>query len=304
MSARTILIAVLALTFGGSAAVGVNLLYNQAPSAPAETTAVVVAADDIGRGTLITPDLVTIRQFPKDLVPLGAMNRVEDVLDRVAFHPLVKDETLLETMLSAKNAKGGLAGIVPKGMRAFTILTPQVASSVGGFILPGNKVDVLFTMSSNNANDITGGAVTTTLLQNVEILAVDQRLDAPSENKVDPKGLQSVTLLVTPDQAAKLELGQNKGSLHLTLRNPEDSDAAKTQPATLSGLQFYQEKPWTERAKELIEAIGKLKTEKKASTPSEASADGPAPILEIRTVRNVYSGVVQLEELSDKPRKR
>jgi pilus assembly protein CpaB len=303
VSARTILIAVLALTFGGSAAVGVNLLYNQAPATPTETVAVVVAANDIGRGTLITPDLITTREFPKNLVPVGALNRVEDVLERVAFHSLVKDETVLDTMLSAKNSKGGLAGIVPKGMRAFTIHTPQVASSVGGFILPGNKVDVLLTMASNNPHDFTGGAVTTTLLQNVEILAVDQRLDAPSENKVDPKNLQSVTLLVTPDQAAKLELGQNKGSLHLTLRNPEDSDAAKTQPATLSGLQFYQEKPWSERAKELIEAIGKLKTEKKASAPSEP-AEGPPPVLEIRTVRNTYSGVVQLEEVSAKPRGR
>ena len=303
MSGRTIMIAVLALTFGGSAAVGVNLLYNQAPATPTETVAVVVAAHDIGRGTLVTTDLVTIREFPKNLVPEGAMNRIEEAVDRVAFHSLVKDETLLDTMLSAKNARGGLAGIVPKGMRAFTIHTPQVASSVGGFILPGNKVDVLLTMTSNNPNDFTGGAVTTTILQNVEILAVDQRLDAPSENKVDPNHLQSVTLLVTPDQAAKLELGQNRGSLHLTLRNPEDSAAAKTQPATLSGLQFYQEKPWTERAKELIEALGKLKSEKKVAARAEPS-DGPPPVLEIRTVRNTYSGVVPLEELSGKQRGR
>jgi pilus assembly protein CpaB len=303
VSGRTILIAVLALTFGGSAAVGVNLMYNQAPATATETVAVVVAANDIGRGTVIIPDLVTTREFPKDLVPPGAMNKVEDALERVSLHSLVKDETLLESMLSAKNAKGGLAGIVPKGMRAFTIHTPQVASSVGGFILPGNKVDVLLTMTSSNANDFTGGAVTTTLLQNVEILAVDQRLDAPSENKVDPRNLQSVTLLVTPDQAAKLELGQNKGSLHLTLRNPEDSAPAKTQPATLSGLQYYQEKPWTQQAKELIEAFAKLKTEKTSASP-ESVADGPPPVLEIRTIRNTYSGVVQLEELSGKPRGR
>ena len=303
MSGRTIVIAVLALVFGGSAAVGVNLLYNQAPVTKTETVPVVVAAHDIGRGTLVTPDLVTTREFPKDLVPEGAMNGLDEAIDRVAFHSLVRDETVLDTMLSAKHAKGGLAGIVPKGMRTFTIHTPQVASTVGGFILPGNKVDVLLTMSSNNANDSTGGAVTTTILQNVEILAVDQRLDAPTENKVDPKNLQSVTLLVTPDQAAKLELGQNKGSLHLTLRNPEDTDPAKTQPATLSGLQFYQEKPWTERAKELIEAFGKLKSEKKAAAAGE-SADASPPVLEIRTVRNTYSGVVQLEELSTRPSRR
>jgi pilus assembly protein CpaB len=264
-----------------------------------------VAARDINRGTLLTPGLVTIRQFPTDLVPPGALCRVEDALDRVAFHSLVKEETLLEAKLSAKHAKGGLAGIVPKGMRAFTIQTPHVATHVAGFILPGNKVDVLLTMSSNSPNDSTGGASTTTLLQNVEILAVDQRLDAPSENKVDTKNLQSVTLLVTPDQAAKLELGQNKGSLHLTLRNPDDADAAKTQPATLSGLQFYQEKPWTERAKDLIDAVAKFKTQRKTGDAlADDSSDGPAPILEIRTVRNTYSGVVQLEVLGARARER
>ena len=68
---------------------------------------------------------------------------------------------------------------------------------------------------------MTGGGSTTTLLQNVEILAVDQKVDGPADNKVDSTNLRSVTLLVTPDQAAKLSLGQSKGTLHLTLRNPE-----------------------------------------------------------------------------------
>ena len=302
MSPRTILIGILALTFGGSAAVGVNLLYNQSSFYGGEAVPVVVATRDVHRGTLLTPDLVTTREFPKSMVPSGTITKIDDVLDRVAFNSLVKDEILLDAKLSAKHVKGGLAGIVPKGMRAFTIQTPHVATHVAGFILPGNKVDVLLTMSSNAANDGTGGAVTTTLLQNVEILAVDQRLDAPTENKVDPRSLQSVTLLVTPDQAAKLELGQNKGSLHLTLRNPEDALPAKTQPATLSGLQFYQEKPWNEKAKELIEAIGKLRAEKKVENATDDGNDGPPPLLEIRTLRNTYAGVVQLEVLSRKSR--
>ena len=62
----------------------------------------------------------------------------------------------------------------------------------------GNKVDVLLTVSNVSGTDQTGGGSTTTLLQNVEILAVDQRVDVPAENKVDVKEMRSVTLLVTP----------------------------------------------------------------------------------------------------------
>src|SRR5262249_33279263 len=84
---------------------------------------------------------------------------------------------------------------------------------------------------------------TTTLLQSVEILAVDQQLDAPADNKTNPRDLGSVTLLVTPAQAALLDLGQNLGLLTLSLRNPDDKDEAKTTPATLADVRFHQEKP-------------------------------------------------------------
>ena len=133
--------------------------------------------------------------------------------------------------------------MIPSGMRAFTIRTPHVAAGVGGFILPGNRVDVLLTTSGSGPNDVTGGGATTTLLQNVEVLAVAQRLDAPEANKVDPKEVSSVTLLVTPDHAAKLDLGMNRGLLHLALRNPEDNEEAETRPATMSQLRLHQEPP-------------------------------------------------------------
>ncbi len=85
---------------------------------------------------------------------------------------------------------------------------------------------------------------TTTLLQRVEIIAVGQLLEAPTENKiVDSKSTQSVTLLVNPDQAAKLSLAQTVGTLHLTLRNDSDEDAAVTRPVTKRELRFMQEPP-------------------------------------------------------------
>jgi pilus assembly protein CpaB len=297
-------IGVLALLFGGSAAVGVGLLYKQEPiKEVVPTTGVLVASRDIPRGSVLAPELVRTEQFPRDLAPAGALTHVEDAVGRVVFHSLVRDEPILERKLSAKNSKGGLAGLVPKGMRAFTIQTPHVAGQVAGFILPGNKVDVLLTMNGQGGpNDGTGGAVTTTLLQNVEILAVDQRLDAPNDSKMDPRNLQSVTLLVTPDQAAKLDLGQNKGTLHLTLRNPDDENAAKALPATLTDLQFRQEKPWSQQTREVIDALTRLteaaQVKAAKQVPPVPEPSGPPPIIEIRTLRGTHAGVVHVEAVT------
>jgi pilus assembly protein CpaB len=277
VSLRTLLIVLLALMCGGSAALGINLFLRSGPViAEPETIAVVVAAVEIPRGASLTAELLTIRAWPKALAPTGALTQVADALDRVAIGPLAQGEPILDAKLTTRGAGRGLSALIPHGMRAFTIQTPGVAAGVAGFILPGNRVDVLLTVSTPNLNDPTGGGSTTTLLQNVEILAVDQRMAAPADNKVDLKELRSVTLLVTPDQATKLDLGQNKGTLHLTLRNPEDSLPAHTRPATLAGLRFHQERPWDERARGVLDALGNLLAQPAPAMP----ASEPAPKVE------------------------
>ena len=118
-----------------------------------------------------------------------------------------------------------------------------MAANVAGFILPGNRVDVLLNLRSNGRDDPTGGGSTTTLLQAVEILAVDQRLDIPTENKVDPKDLRSITLLVTPEQANLLALGHSAGTLSVSLRHSGDLANANTVPVTLHDFWRRQEGP-------------------------------------------------------------
>jgi pilus assembly protein CpaB len=219
--------------FGGSAALGVNrYVTNQGPGALAGAGAVRVVAvvQDVPRGATLTAEMVRLCEYPRRMLLPGMLTKVEDALDRAVCIPLVKDEPLLKGKLAPKGVKSGMAALVPRGMRAFTILTPSVASGVGGFILPGNKVDVLLTLEGKR------GSITTTLVQNLEILAVDQQLDAPSENRVDPRLLRSVTLLVTPEQAARLGLAHNKGALHLALRNHSDDRLVQTAPARLAEL--------------------------------------------------------------------
>ncbi|MBI1914724.1 MAG: Flp pilus assembly protein CpaB [Planctomycetes bacterium] len=298
MSTRSILIVLLALACGGSAVVGINTL-RQGPGEPkADTVTVVVAAADIGPFMSLSSSMVTTREYPKGSVPPGAVTRVEDVQDRVCLTSLLKDETILEGKLSPRGAGRGISSVIPKGMRAFTINTPSVASSVAGFILPGNKVDILLTVvSGGGADDPTGGGSTTTLLQNVEILAVDKLLVAPAENQVNAQDLRSVTLLVTPDQAAKLNLGQNKGTLHLSLRNLLDSDPAQVSVATMSDLRFFQGRPWDERLKGLLETTGKLlakKPEKEKAPVVPAAAEEKRRPLVIQTLHGSQAGAVQL----------
>ena len=234
MSTRTLLVVALATAFGLAAAVGVARM-NPTPS-PVETVGVVVVTRDTPRFTTLTADKLTVRQYPKDLVPPGSVRRIEDVVDRVNDAHLVGDEPVIEIRLAPKGAGRGMAAVIPKGMRAVTIRTPNVASGVAGFILPGNRVDVLFTIQSHRPDDPSGGGSTKTITENVEILAVDQRIEAPSENKFDLRELKSVTLLVTPEQAAEVDLAQTAGTLHLTLRNPLDAAPTPTGSATLKSL--------------------------------------------------------------------
>ncbi len=286
MGVRTILVIGLAVICGLSAVVAVNRLRGASPNVASDTVPVVVAAMNIPRGTTVSEDLIQLRQWPKDLVPPGAITSTEDAVDRAAFNALIKDEPLLDGKLAAKDAGVGMAALVPTGMRAYTIHTPTVASGVAGFILPGNKVDVLLTVTGAIGGfDGTGGGSTTTLLQHVEILAVDQRLDAPAENKVDAEQLRSVTLLVTPDQAAKLSLAQTKGKLHLSLRNDEDTLPVNTQPVTMKSLRFQQEEMTA-----VVASTSKTPEKETVSVPRAAQ-------LRIRTLRGTASGVVHLSPI-------
>ena len=225
MSVRTILVVALAVVCGLSAAVGVGKYVKGVANPEADTVPVVVAVADIPRFTTVTAEMLRTRDMPRSVVQVGSLARVEDVVDRVTDITILKGEPILEAKLSDRGAGRGMAAVIPTGMRAVTIKTPNVASGVAGFILPGNHVDVLLTVTSGSANDRSGGGSTTTLLQNVEVLAVDRAIEAPRGSSSVEK-LSNVTLLVTPDQGAKLDLAQNKGKLHLTLRNPDDEHAA------------------------------------------------------------------------------
>jgi pilus assembly protein CpaB len=240
MRPQTLAVVMLALVSGLAAVWGVHSMKK--PPTVEEKVPAVVAKVDLARGESIVAEQVEIREVPKSQAPEGRLASVEDAASRAPSIPMLKGEFVVEPKLLPKGSRPGMASMIPHGMRAFTIQTPSFSSSLAGLIQPGDRVDVLLTITPSGSRG-DDDAATSTLLQNLELLAVHTTVEAEVDAKVDPNGTRSVTLLVTPRQAAILDLGQNKGTLHLSLRNGRDEAPIEETTATLADLGLTPAQP-------------------------------------------------------------
>jgi pilus assembly protein CpaB len=219
-----LLAAVLAVTAGG-----ITYLTLKGSSAAAENNVelapVVVAAEDMTFGTRLEEKHLRVAQFPMGAIPMGAYSDADtdSILGQTTKVFVVSGEPILASKLSSVG--GGLSVRVPETMRASSVDVNEV-SGVSGFILPGDRVDVLCTID-NAPGQSQGVAVTKTILQNIEVVAAGVKTKT---NKNDPIKVQSVTMLVEPKQAEDLALGMFEGRIHLVLRNPVDHEIVAVSP--------------------------------------------------------------------------
>jgi pilus assembly protein CpaB len=182
----------------------------QSPTVP-----VVTAAMDIPFSTKVEDRHLAVIQMIRGTEPSGSFRSKADVEGKVSRAALLSGEILLQGRFAERGDGSTLAAVVEKNMRAVTVRVDDVVG-VAGFLLPGNRVDVIAARDLNR-----GLAETKTILQNVRVLAVDQ---TASSDKNEPVVVRAVTLEVTPDQAEILLKGKEEGSIQLTLRNPLDGD--------------------------------------------------------------------------------
>jgi pilus assembly protein CpaB len=192
-----------------------NRLRNVSPNGNQAGVPVVVAADEIQIGAKLDTHDVRVVTLPASAVPPGAYSRPAQVLGRGAVLPIGQGEFILPSKLAAANAGTGLPSMIPPGMRAVSVRVNDVVS-VAGFVQPGTRVDVLATGGQGNGND----RQTTTVLENVAVIAVGKNLD---RNSPDAPVAPVITLLVSPDDAQKLALVSQEGRIQLSLRNPLDT---------------------------------------------------------------------------------
>src|SRR6266480_544883 len=213
---RLLLIGVVALALGAfvSFAVYRNLQSRTGPN-NAPGVDVVIAAGDIQVGAKVEDKDVKVVRFPSGDLPPSCFHLKSSVLGRGVVLPIAKGEFVLPLKLAGENAGYGLPSLIPPGMRAVSVRVNEVVS-VAGFVLPGTRVDVLLTGNSTGSDQ-----QTTTVLENVAVLATGQKLERNSAG--DPENAAVITLLVSPDDAQRLTLASSQGKIQLSLRNPLDT---------------------------------------------------------------------------------
>ncbi|TMB61070.1 MAG: Flp pilus assembly protein CpaB [Deltaproteobacteria bacterium] len=215
---RLLLIGVVALALGAFASFAVyRNLQSRTGSNNAPGVDVVIATGDIQVGAKIEDKDVKVVRFPSGDLPPSCFHQKSSVVGRGVVLPIAKGEFV--------------PSLIPPGMRAVSVRVNEVVS-VAGFVLPGTRVDVLLTGNPSGATE----QQTTTVLENVAVIATGQRLERNSAG--DPQMTPVITLLVSPDDAQKLTLASTQGRIQLALRNPLDTKQQDL--ATVKSNSLYQ----------------------------------------------------------------
>jgi pilus assembly protein CpaB len=181
------------------------------------TVSVLTAAIDIPLGTKIEARHVSAVQMLADTTPTGAYQDLKSVEGKIALAEIMKGEILHKARFADQGGGSALAAVVGANMRAVSVRVNDVVG-VAGFLLPGNRVDVV--AAYRERTDV----LSETVVQNVKVLAIDQ---SATSDKNEPVVVRAVTLEVTPADAEKLILAEQRGSIQLALRNPLDEEVMK-----------------------------------------------------------------------------
>lgn len=229
----------LLLIFGAawvSAALLTWILY-QATTAPKseKTVACTVATKDMPAGTKLKKSDVKVVRLPEKALPKTAVLEEDRAVGSVLLFPVSANEPFTAAKLTSTNRIEGLASTIEPGMRAISVPITD-SSSAAGLIQPRSHVDVLFTRPGTMSE-----AVTSTILENVIVMSIGRVTEVVQNQNLDPRATrpqtQAATLLVTPEQARKLELAKNEGKISLSLRNPLDgSESVDHKPTYAESL--------------------------------------------------------------------
>jgi len=214
-----------------------------------DTIPVVIATRELDMGLTITDGDVVIRHVVPEMVPTGEIYADANiVVGRTPRAKILPNEPVRRERLASADAGVGLNALIRKGMRAMTVQVDQ-QSGVGGFIQPGNYVDVIVTIRPDDQRGRSKWA-TETILAGIPVLTVadtepkSEARDGETNRRPPPRRQKpSVTLELSPEQAEKLALAVSKGDIHLVLRGDLDitteEEGAQT-PLSTSELIGYK----------------------------------------------------------------
>jgi pilus assembly protein CpaB len=189
------------------------------------TIAAVVALQPFAFGEKIVPEKLKVVQWPANGTPAGTFQRVADAVgegDRVALRAIDANELFTDKAISGKNSRLSTSTLLGSTMRAVAIPLNEAAGA-GGFIAPGDRVDVYVTHTGESEEQ----PYTDQLVQGVRVLAVGQDSNVGKDKAAVVK---TATIEVTPLQA------QTVGILSVALRNLVDESRVRLETAQILDL--------------------------------------------------------------------
>jgi pilus assembly protein CpaB len=191
-----------------------NLEAQQNATNPAAT--VVVASRALRFGEELSTMSLREIPWPPNSLPPGSFRKISELTaaKRIVLSPIDVNEPILASKITGPGQRATLSAMLTDGMRAVTIRVDDVAD-VAGFILPGDRVDVVLTQPREKK-----GPINDVVLLNVRVLGVDQLADQRAEK---PSVVKAVTLEVDEIGGQKLALASRIGTLALLLRKAGDA---------------------------------------------------------------------------------
>jgi pilus assembly protein CpaB len=200
-----------------------------------EKQAIYVAKVNINTGDPINPDMVMLKEWPKADIPSGALTELADVEDRRPRTPIFQGEPILDSKLLNPGEKAAdPTQYITKGYRIVPI-SVRADTGAAGLLRPGDRVDVQWYVSRNPQLGVPE-TVTKTILHNVRVFAIDQTVIRPATADEQPTLAKTISLLLDPIDANKIQLASKLGEVSLIPRNPDDPSAEDASRVTFRDL--------------------------------------------------------------------
>ena len=225
---------------------------------------VVVATTAIEAGAPIAPHMVALSNWPKGHVPAGAFTDLKKLSGRVSNTPIYTGEAILAAKLAPEGTSGGLSATIQPSKRAITLQVNEIVG-VAGYIRPGSLVDVIV-----NSREGETRPVSKIILEKILVLAAAQD---DKRDQTKPKVVSTVTLEVTPEQAEKIDLARNIGTISLALRNPLDTTESATRGAYREDVFRVTQAPSTVGSSPVSNPVSTTVTTPVATASSASGAD-------------------------------
>lgn len=225
-------------------------------------TRIAVALQDIPLGTALTNTNVRMADWPANSVPPGSFDNFgAATTNRIALEAIRPGEPIIAGRISGTDGRATLATRLDEDRYAISVAVNAV-TGVSGFVRPGDLVDVLLTRQIPGDGAKSYDKMTDVIARGLPVLAIDQVLD---RSKTDPALGSTATLEVSMEDAQRLSLARELGTLSLALRNvasPANPKAATVTMRDLGGRQLY---------------IGNRSSAPAAAKAAPAAAPAPAP---------------------------